>query len=239
MSSNKAGKVSAGSTVSAAVRQSQALLQNQKTAAQEAFKSRKLEPTEAALNLINAHLAEGIVLPEYHAYITGAPTYSTMDPPIPSSNVEAGGEPMERVVNVIQDGEAMSKLVVDGTPCLKFTEDHNMVWHYNVQQESLRSSCQADFDTFQYDWTCWCDESLEPTRKSWHCGQGFDWKVAGDLRNGGLPRYWEIVVTALRTTARVFVRRGECMSLCVQEYQCLSDFAPRKQNIRVVQKAPG
>eukprot|EP00978_Attheya_sp_CCMP212_P031035 scaffold115965_cov41-Attheya_sp.AAC.1 len=25
----------------------------------------------------------------------------------------------------------MSKLVVDGTPCLKITEDHNMVWHYS------------------------------------------------------------------------------------------------------------
>eukprot|EP00978_Attheya_sp_CCMP212_P045664 scaffold355489_cov47-Attheya_sp.AAC.1 len=82
MSSNKAGKVSAGSTASAAVRQSQAL-QNQKTTAQEVFKSRKLDPTKAAFNSISAHLADGIVLPEYHAYITGAPTYSTMDPPIP------------------------------------------------------------------------------------------------------------------------------------------------------------
>eukprot|EP00978_Attheya_sp_CCMP212_P012451 scaffold31084_cov20-Attheya_sp.AAC.1 len=54
-----------------------------------------------------------------------------MNPPIPSSDVEAGGEPMERVVNVIQDGEAMSQLVVDGTPCLKFMEDHTMVWHYS------------------------------------------------------------------------------------------------------------
>eukprot|EP00550_Attheya_septentrionalis_P006582 CAMPEP_0198289198 /NCGR_PEP_ID=MMETSP1449-20131203/7477_1 /TAXON_ID=420275 /ORGANISM="Attheya septentrionalis, Strain CCMP2084" /LENGTH=677 /DNA_ID=CAMNT_0043987495 /DNA_START=20 /DNA_END=2053 /DNA_ORIENTATION=- len=124
------GKVSAESTASAAVRQNQPL-ENQKTAAQEAFKSCKLEPTNAVFNSINAQLAVGCVLPEYHAYITGAPTNSTMDPPIPSSDVEAGGEPMERVVNVIQDAEAMSELVVDGTPCLKFMEDHSMMWDYS------------------------------------------------------------------------------------------------------------
>jgi hypothetical protein len=129
-SKEKVAKVSAGSSASVVLRHN-AMLTDQIVAAKEAFGHCKLKPTTEALNSINAQLADGIVLPEYHAYITGAPTKSTIVLPTPSSNVVAGDEPMERTVNIIQDGEAMSQLVVAGIPCLNFTESHRTIWDYN------------------------------------------------------------------------------------------------------------
>jgi hypothetical protein len=50
---------------------------------------------------------------------------------VPSPHVVVGGEPIERTVNIIQDAKAMSLLVAEGTPCLKFTESNNSVWNYD------------------------------------------------------------------------------------------------------------
>jgi hypothetical protein len=137
-SKGKVAKVSAGSSASVILRHS-AMLTEQIAAAKEAFGHRKLQPTAEVLSSINAGLDKGIVLPEYHAYIVGAPTTSTMNPLIPSQDVVVGGEPTPtvRTVNIIQDAEAMSQLVDNndnnGTPCLTFNEDHKIIWDYNKE----------------------------------------------------------------------------------------------------------
>jgi hypothetical protein len=91
------------------------LLVDQIAAAKDAFGHYKLKPTDEVFASINARLDEAIVLPEYHAYIVGAPTTSSATdaatPLVPSSDVVVGGEPIERTVNIIQDGEDMSLLV--------------------------------------------------------------------------------------------------------------------------------
>jgi hypothetical protein len=59
------------------VRQKEAL-KDQIAAAKKAFESCELEPTAAASKSIIEQLDEGVVLPEYRAYIAGAPTTSTI-----------------------------------------------------------------------------------------------------------------------------------------------------------------
>jgi hypothetical protein len=133
-SEGKVAKVSAGSSASVILRH-KAMLTDQIAAAKEAFGHCKLQPTAEVFVSINAGLDEGIVLPEYHAYIVGAPTTNTnlVTSLVPSRHVVAGGEPIERTVNIIQDAEAMSLLVADGTPCLTFKEVHRNIWDYDKE----------------------------------------------------------------------------------------------------------